>query len=59
MPFSRKRNARVHFAATVASKAKFTRFKYGGLQRVEYTAKEVSGHLIAGELIAGQLNADT
>jgi len=28
----------VHFAATVASK--FTRFKFGGLQRVEYTARE-------------------
>ena len=32
------RNARVHFAATVASK--FTRFKSGGLQCVEYTARE-------------------
>jgi len=36
--FHKKINARVHFAATVASK--FTRFKSGGLQRVEYTARE-------------------
>jgi len=33
-----KRNARVHFAATVASR--FARFKSGRLQRVEHTARE-------------------
>jgi len=33
-----KKNARVHFAATVASK--IARFKSGCLQRVEYTARE-------------------
>jgi len=39
MPFSREeRETPVHFAATVTSK--FTRFKSGGLQRVEYTARE-------------------
>ena len=39
MPFSREeRETPVLFAATVASK--FTRFKSGGLQRVEYTATE-------------------
>jgi len=36
--FYEKINARVHFAATVVSK--FIRLKSGGLQRVEYTAKE-------------------
>jgi len=36
--FHEKRETPVHFAATVASK--FTRFKSGGLQRVEYTARE-------------------
>jgi len=38
MHFSRKRNARVHFAATVISK--FARFKSGWLQHVEHTARE-------------------
>jgi len=39
MPFSREEiEMPVHFAATVASK--FTRFKSGGLERVEYTARE-------------------
>jgi len=40
MPFSREeREMPVHCAATVAFK--FTRFKSGGLQHVEYTAREV------------------
>jgi len=39
MPFSlEERETPVHFATTVASK--FTRFKSGGLQHVEYTARE-------------------